>query len=410
MLRPIASADSSLEAYAGIFGAATIERIRAVATSVQGARVLHLSASSAATHDAQLIQAVVSLQRNLGLDVHWKIAHHTDEEMSFAMSLYEAIEGEGRAWTPELNRRWHSYAHRWAQAIDRRYDFFIVHDPQLLTLRREVSRRLGSRAHWIWHCHLDLADCDQVVARKLTDELAGYDMVAFEHPRFAGDVGTGARTLIPPVIDPLSGRNVQLPVHATDQVLRRLNLNSASPLAVQVSRFDGWDDPQWVVYTYEAARKLIPDIQFALVSTSDPPTDEFSQIAAKMGNKRIRFLSSRDVGDVEVNALQGAAVVAMQQGVRKGFSPALLEASWKGRPVLAADGGALCDQVVDGSTGYVFKTFDDAAERIAQLVNDPGLADALGFAGHRLVRENHLVVRWVEKYLNLLSPVAQVVV
>ena len=409
MQRAIAATDSSLEAYADIFGAAALDRIRDAARSVQGARVLHISASASATHHAKMLRAAVPLMLNLGLEVDWKVPAATDEEMEFATTLYEAIEGEGEAWKEDQSERWRRYAQRWARAVDRRYDLFVIHDPQFLMLRREVTRRLGSRAHWIWHCHLDLSDCDQSVAQILTDELSAYDAVALEHARFGGDVGMKTRTLIPTAIDPLSGRNVQLPVRTTDGVFRRFDLKPGSPLAVQVSRFDGWDDPQWAIYTYQAARKLIPDIQFALVSTSDPPTEDFCRVADQVRDQHIRLLSSRDVGDVEVNALQGAAVVAMQQGVRKGFSPALLEASWKGRPVLAGEGGALSDQVVHGTTGYVFKNFDDAAQRIAQLASDPSLADSLGFQGHRLVRENHLVVRWVEEYLNLLAPVSQTV-
>jgi hypothetical protein len=69
----------------------------------------------------------------------------------------------------------------------------------------------------------------------------------------------------------------------------------------------------------------------------------------------------------------------------------------------------LPEQIVHGTTGYVFESFNDAAERIGQLVADPVLADTMGLAGHRLVRKNHLVIRWVEEYLKLMTTAGDVV-
>ncbi|HVC75252.1 MAG TPA: hypothetical protein VND96_01915, partial [Candidatus Micrarchaeaceae archaeon] len=50
------------------------------------------------------------------------------------------------------------------------------------------------------------------------------------------------------------------------------------------------------------------------------------------------------------------------------------------------------------------ESFNDAAERITQLVADPVLADTMGLAGYRMVRNNHLVIRWLEEYLKLVTP------
>ncbi|HVC77643.1 MAG TPA: glycosyltransferase, partial [Candidatus Micrarchaeaceae archaeon] len=94
-------------------------------------------------------------------------------------------------------------------------------------------------------------------------------------------------------------------------------------------------------------------------------------------------------------------------GVHRGYSAALLESSWKGRPVLAGGCGALPAQIVHGTTGFVFESFNDAAGRITQLVTDPVLADTMGLAGHRLVRKNHLVTRWLEEYLKLMGPAGE---
>ncbi|MEO8744247.1 MAG: glycosyltransferase [Candidatus Dormibacter sp.] len=385
---------------------AAVDRVREAAEPFQGARILHLSQTRSGTHHARMLDAAVPLLTNLGLDVSWRTPGPIDDAMSWSDSLNQAIDGEVDASWPQLADDWRRYARRQAAIVDGRYDYVVIHDPQLLPLRGEAGR-LSARARWVWHCHMDMRDCDEGVAQLLTDELDGFDLVAVENPDFAGSVFMPAQTVIPAVIDPLSGRNAQLPPGVVDKVLRRFDLRAECPLVVEVSPFDGWDDPNWAIHTYNVARKEIPNLQMALVATSASREDVFSQIDKSRCSGSVRLLSSGEAGDVEINALQGAAVVAMQNAVRKGFSTSLLEASWKGRPVLASEGGAMSHQVIDGTTGYLFVSFEDAAERIVQFVNDRTLSDALGFNGHRLVRENHLVVRWVEAYLNLLAPVAQ---
>lgn len=385
-----------------------MERIREAATGLQGASVLHLSLALSGTHHARMLEAAVPLLANLGLDVRWTTPRSTGQDMTWSAVLHKAIEGESRIWSPETADAWRRYSRRHAAEVDGGYDFVVVHDPQLLMLRNEAVRS-SQRASWVWHCHFDLRDCDEPVVQLIAEALRGYDTVAVEHPVFAGDIGMPAQIVIPPVIDPLAGRNAQLPPRAIDTVLRRYDLKPELPLVLEVSPFDGWDDPMWAIYDYEAARKEVPGLQLALVATSDSDEDVFSQISASNRNGTIRLLRHGDAGDVEINALQGAAVVAIQNAVRKGFSTSLLEASWKGRPVLASEGGAMSHQVVHGTTGYLFASFDEAAERIVQLVCDRNLSDALGFNGHRMVRDNHLVVRWVEAYLSLLSPAARTV-
>lgn len=402
------AAGASLDAYANIFGATAVERIREAARGLKGASILHLSLARSGTHHARMLDAAVPLLTNLGLDVHWKVPQCADEDMTWSVALHKAIEGDGAAWGPGMPDAWRRYSLRHAAAAEGGYDFVVLHDPQLLMLRSNLKRS-SQRASWMWHCHFDLRDCDEHVAQLITDQLNGFDLAAVEHPAFAGAIGMPTRIVIPPVIDPLSGRNARLPPRVVDGVLRRYDLASDCPLVVEVSPFDGWDDPMWAVHAYQVARRDVPGLQLVMVATSESDEDVFRDITGPRRNGSVRLLRYGDAGDAEINALQGAAVVAMQNAVRKGFSTSLLEASWKGRPVLACDADAMSYQVVHGTTGYLFATFDDAAQRIVQLASDHNLSDALGFNGHRMVRDNHLVVRWVEAYLNLLSPAVRTV-
>lgn len=397
-----------LETYADLLGAETVHRLRRLAKPLRGARILHISTTTSGSHNARALSATVPLLHDLGLDVQVMAPVQTREFEEFSKPLLAAIQGDDQAWMPALDRAWRRYAADFAGQFGPQADLVIVHDPQFLPVREALPSRPIRQGRWIWHCHLDLRDCEPNVFAMLRDHMNGYAGLAVELPEFAGEPPLNTAALIPPVIDPRAERNQQLSAAFVYPVLRRLGIRPDLPLVVQVSPFDKWDDPQLAVYTFQKAVTSVSDLQLALIWTPDFPTeknaDPFSCLSPSVhANPRIFLLRKSDLSEVEINALQGAAVVAVHSGVHRGYSAALLEASWKGRPVLAGGCGAMPDQIVHGATGYVFESFNDAADRIVQLVADPVLADTMGLAGHRLVRKNHLVIRWLEEYLKLMS-------
>jgi trehalose synthase len=397
-----------LDLYADLLGAEALQRLREIAEPLRGARVVHICTSVSGTHNARAVSASVPLLQDLGLDVRLAVPPQTRDFEHFSGALHAAIQGDDRAWTPEVERAWRRYVVDCASLFGRQADLVVVHDPHFIPLRDALTSRPVGRSRWLWHCHLDLRDCESHLLTVLHDRLKGYSGVAVELAEFAGEQSLDPVALIPPVIDPRAERNQELPPAVVDRVLRRLGIRPDLPLVVQVSSFDKWDDPQSAVYTYQMAARGIDELQLALVWTPDlgprdgeQPFARLSQAAHQDPN--IHLLKQQNLSEVEINALQGAAVVAVHGGVHRGYSAALLESSWKGRPVLAGGTGALPEQIVHGTTGFLFESFNDAAGRIAQLVADPTLADAMGLAGHRLVRRNHLVIRWLEEYLKLMG-------
>jgi trehalose synthase len=112
------------------------------------------------------------------------------------------------------------------------------------------------------------------------------------------------------------------------------------------------------------------------------------------------------VGDVEVGALQRVARVSLQRSLREGFGLAAAEALWKRTPVIAVAGGGISAQVEDGTSGYLVDDTPSMAERLAELVQDAGLAIELGSAGRARVQEEYLVTRLLEDELRLLASVS----
>jgi trehalose synthase len=93
----------------------------------------------------------------------------------------------------------------------------------------------------------------------------------------------------------------------------------------------------------------------------------------------------------EVNAIQRAARIISQPSTREGFGLVITEGLWKGKPVIAADVGAIPMQVRNGDTGYFYQTPYRTAKRMLYLLEHPEAAAAIGERGREYVREHFLL-------------------
>jgi trehalose synthase len=195
-------------------------------------------------------------------------------------------------------------------------------------------------------------------------------------------------------------------------VLRSLGIDLTRPIVCNVSRLDRWKDPHGVIDAFAQAKSGVPDLQLILVGAlpGEGPEDfriarEVADYAAGIPDVRV-MTSYTGVGDVEVGALQRVARVSLQRSLREGFGLAVSEALWKRTPVITGRGGGVAAQVEDGKSGYVVDDTAGMARRLAELVEDPGMAIELGSEGRRRVQERFLVTRLLEDELRLLESVA----
>src|SRR5207244_5099469 len=77
------------------------------------------------------------------------------------------------------------------------------------------------------------------------------------------------------------------------------------------------------------------------------------------------------VGNVQINAFQRVADVAIQKSVREGFGLTVSEALWKARPVVGGRAGGIVLQLRDGFDGYLVDSVDTCAARTVDLLADP---------------------------------------
>jgi len=78
---------------------------------------------------------------------------------------------------------------------------------------------------------------------------------------------------------------------------------------------------------------------------------------------------------------------------------------WKGKPVIAADVGAIPLQIRDGDTGYFYRTSSKAAKKVIHLLENPGDAETMGKRGRDYVEEHFLLPDRIADYLMAINMV-----
>ena len=99
------------------------------------------------------------------------------------------------------------------------------------------------------------------------------------------------------------------------------------------------------------------------------------------------------------------ALAAINCSNNESFSLTCQEASAHGLPVIATRCGGPEEIVDDGKTGFLIDIADSAtlADRMRRLLDDPGLARAMGSAGARLVRNRFGKEEFRQRTANLLD-------
>ena len=292
------------------------------------------------------------------------------------------------------------------------WDFVVAHDPQPVAFRSFLrDSEVGSpRTKWIWRCHIDLTDANPAVWEFFRPYVELYDASVWTMKKAVPDSLSMDRVVEGhPSIDPLSVKNLEMPLPFAEELCRQYGLDVRRPIVCQVSRYDPWKDPVGVIRAFRAVREKVTDAQLLLagsMATDDPEGfrvwEEVQQERA--GDPDIYTLSNlHQVGNVQINAFQRVADVVIQKSVREGFGLTVSEALWKARPVVGGRAGGIVLQLRDGFDGYLVDSVDECAARTMDLLADPVGADAMGAQGKEHVRGGFLSTRELEDWLRLLT-------
>jgi trehalose synthase len=255
---------------------------------------------------------------------------------------------------------------------------------------------------WIWRCHIDLSSPHPALWNYLASFIEKYDVVILSSEDYAQKLET-PQVFFMPAIDPLSITNRELTRREIDERLNHYNIPTDLPLVVQISRFDRWKDPQGVIQAFKLARKEVNCTLVLLgnVATDDPEGEEVYKSLLDSREERIIILSRQD--GALVNALQCRAAVVLQKSLREGFGLTVAEAMWKGTPVIGGNVGGIRYQIKDGVNGFLVSSIEEASERIVQLVQDKELREQMGQKAKETVRQQFLLTRYLEQYVDLFN-------
>lgn len=409
MLGSVPTTPKSFEEYRAVIGDERSDEILELAALLRGARVLHVNATAFGGGVAEILGTLIPLMNDIGLHAEWQVIKGADEFFNVTKAMHNSLQGMYYDWTPEARGTWLEYNRLNAELFDDSYDYVVIHDPQpagILALVDEM--RGGHRGKWVWRCHIDLTAAQVEVWDILRPYIDRYDAAIFTLPDYVKDDLTGPVIFcVPPAIDPLSPKNVPLPMQTVHEILRRYGVDPDRPMITQISRFDPWKDPLGVIDCYRALKRDLPGLQLVMIASmaSDDPEgwSWYERTVRRAGEDfDIHILSNLNgVGNVEVNAFQRAARVVIQKSTREGFGLVVSEALWKGRPVVAGNVGGIPLQIVNGKTGYLVNNVEECIERVASLLRSPEEADRMGASGIEYVRDNFLTTRYLRDYLNI---------
>ena len=402
-----------LEDYKDIVGVKIIGDIHKKASKLYGKHVLHINSTYQGGGVAEILNSLVPLMNDVGLDAGWRILHGNPDFFSITKKFHNALQGEPVHFTAikeqlymQANEDFSSFTH-----ID--HDCVIVHDPQPLPLIKYYKKRQP----WIWRCHVDLSNPNDQIWEYLSTFILRYDALILSNEKYRKDDLPVDQRIIYPAIDPLTLKNVDIPDKGAIQYLKKFGVEMDKPIVIQISRYDKWKDPEGVTRVFELVKKKV-DCRLLLcgnVATDDPEGHEIYEKVKEVAKDLIK------TGDVIlmtdpvcsnhffINALQRISSVIVQKSVREGFCLAVTEALWKETPVVASNIGGIPLQIKDGENGFLVEPNDDQgfADRIVEILQNPDLATELGKKAKEVVRERFLITRLLSDYLDLLKDVVR---
>ncbi len=406
MLQPVSVAHKSLADYSSLVGRRLADEIRERADRLKGKRVLHVSATSFGGGVSEILNTLVPLMVDAGLDCEWHVIYGREEFFNATKIMHNALQGNPQELTEEQWATWLRYNEINARELSEGWDVCVVHDPQPAALCSLVEHKART---WVWRCHIDLSTPNEATLRRLLPYLEPYPAAVFHIPEYVPADMDGRAHIVPPAIDPLAPKNMAFSPEDAVYICEQFGIDVDRPLLCQVSRFDPWKDPLGVIDAYRIVKAQLRDVQLALVgsmATDDPEGWDYfnATVAHADGDPDVHILNNlNNVGAIEVNAFQSHSDVVIQKSIREGFGLTVTEAIWKGKALVGGNVGGIPLQVSDGQTGFLVSSVEQCAERSLEILRDPGLGKRLGRTGKEAVRLRFLMPRLLRDWLEIFE-------
>lgn len=391
-----------LEDYREVAPQGSIDLLVRLADRVRGRRFLHVSASRYGGGSSEILNRLIPILQDLGIDAAWEVIVGDPEFYAAVRALELAIAGHTVFIGEEMLRAYGETASLNATKFPLDADLVMIHDLAPLPLVRHRPQT----GYWMWHCHADLSTAQRRAWHLLRRDAVHYHAAIFSLPKFAQRLPVPT-LIIHPSVDPLSEKNRDLGRNEVHQLLDRLGVPRDKPILLQVAPYARVTDQLGVVEAYRLVKKSVAcRLVLAGGGVSDNPEGgavlaQIHEAASK--DPDIHAVILPPDAAREINALQRAAAVIVHKPLQEDFGLSVAEAMWKGKPVVGSYAGGIPVQVISEVTGYTVNSVEGAAFRIRQLLDSPDLAARFGGAAREYVRRNFLITRQLGDYLALLA-------
>ncbi|MEY7851108.1 glycosyltransferase [Natrarchaeobius sp. A-rgal3] len=401
--------DRTIDAYADVAGQDRLERLRALADTLSGSRILHVNSTATGGGVAELLRSIVPVCADLGIDTDWLVMDATDDFFEVTKAMHNALQGSGPPLTEEMKATYRAVTEENAHGLEDEgeYDLVVIHDPQPLGMLDHLEETMPETAV-VWRCHIDLTDPNPEYLSFVSEYTARVDHAIFSRSGYVGETAVPETSIIYPSIDPVAEKNRSLDQETVATECDRLDpLSFEHPIVAQISRFDPWKDQFGTLEAYRHASETVADLQLALVggmAGDDPEGLElYEQVAEEAAaDPDVHVLT--DLPDTGVNVIQRESDVVVQKSLREGFGLVVSEALWKRTPVVGSNVGGIPLQIVDGETGYLVDPDDatGAGDRVVDLLRDDARRAQFGENAREHVRERFLLPRQLVELLDVI--------
>jgi trehalose synthase len=469
-MREVAVAPMDLDRLASVLDEDRAERLRVTAEQAQAALrgrvVWNVNATATGGGVAEMLQFMLAYGRGAGVDTRWLVLDGEPEFFTITKRLHNFLHASagdgGQLGQRERDHYLGVLEENLASVVDvvRPDDIVLLHDPQTAGLV-DGLRAAGARV--AWRCHIgrdEPAELATVGWDFLRDFVERADAFVFSRREYAPSwVPEDRLWIIPPSLDPFSGKNIELGLADVTATLRVAGLVDVPPdggsiefvrrsgergtvreraslvldgppvpmharLVLQVSRWDRLKDMAGVLTGFVGHLDEMPTDTHLMLAGPDVlgVTDDPEGAAVLAECRALRAALADDVrgrvhltalpmddGDENahlVNALQRYASVVVQKSLVEGFGLTVTEPMWKSRPVVASAIGGILDQIDDGVSGILLPDPTDLAamgHAVAAVLHDEELANRLGTEAHARVKDRFLGDRHLIQYADLFA-------
>ncbi len=391
--------------YAPIVGEESIYELYSLSEGVQDKVIQSINSTSEGGGVAEILSRIIPLLRQLGVDATWDVLKGDDAFFKVTKKFHNALQGMNECIGSDESEHFLEVNRRNADEMDLYGDIMFIHDPQPIALIEKGDARDGKK--WIWRCHIDFTRPQGDIMDFLRDYMERYDRVVISSPSYARKDISVEQVIIPPSIDPLSDKNRQIPKEMIDMVLNRFGIDRTRPIVSQISRFDRFKNPCGVIEVYKRVKKY-KDIQLVLAGGGATDDPEGPGMLEELKDKvecdpDIHIIDLPPYSDIDINALQRASTVILQNSSREGFGLTVTEALWKAKPVIASAVGGIPLQISHEHSGILTHTLGETETYLKKLLDEPEYAMKLGINGKEHVRNNFLITRHIRDCLILFN-------